>query len=119
LPKNPRLRERNPWHEVYKNDREYQSRIICSKLRYELCNGRKLNLQEQCYVEAAAVLIIELRYFRDKYLAEKRSRPSKQFYSTLNSLRVTLAQLPRKGKRGKPKGGETSDLDLTSIIKGD
>jgi hypothetical protein len=119
VPKQPRLDQRNPCHPIYANDRAYQSKIIVAKLKRETLGTRKPTIQQAVLMEAAAVLVIELRHYQQSYLKAKKTRASKQFYSTLNSLRVTLAQLPPKGRPGKSiKGGEPS-LDLTSIVNGD
>ena len=115
MPKQPRMFERNPFHPVYKNDRDMQSRIIVAKLRQELLNGRKPTLQQQTMMESCAVLIIELKHFQQSYLKAKKARASKEFYTVLNSLRNTLNQLPRT--KPKVRGGE-SGLDLGSIING-
>ncbi len=116
MPKQPRLDQRDPFHKIYKGRRDFQSRIICAKLKRELLNGRKPKLQEQSYMESAAVLILELKTMQTRYLKAKTTQPAKEFYSVLNSLRVTLAQIQQRGKPGKPnKGGEAS-LDLAGII---
>jgi hypothetical protein len=110
----PRLDQRNPFHPVYADDRDYQSRIICAKLKRELLSGRKPTLQQQILIKSCSVLIIELRFHQQSYLKTKKARAPKEFYTILNSLRNTLNQLPRT-KPKRAKGGE-SGLDLAGII---
>ena len=118
MPRQSRMFERNPFHEVYKGNRDMQSRIIIAKLRQELLTGRKPKLQEQIYMESAAVLILELKAMQTKYLKAKKTKPAKEFYSVLNTLRNTLNQIQPKGRPGKSsKTGEAS-LDLGAIING-
>lgn len=110
---NPRLHERNPFHDAYRNNRDMQNRIIIAKLRHEILKGKKPNLQERVLMESASVLILELKHYQNQYLKTKKRAP-KEFYSILNSLRNTLNQLPLT-KPKKVKGGEAG-LDLAGII---
>ena len=73
-------------------------------------------MQQQTMMEAAAVLIIELKHFQQSYLKAKKTRAVKEFYSTLNALRNTLNQLPRKTIKPKGGGSESSSLDLVGIV---
>jgi hypothetical protein len=108
------MHERDPFHRIYAENRDMQSRIIFHKLRHEILKGKKPSLEQRVLMESCVLLILELKYYQSQYLKTKKRAP-KEFFSTLNSLRNTLNQLPRT--KPKVKGGE-SGLDLGSIING-
>lgn len=117
--KSSKLKDRNPFHFRYKDDRQLQSKIIFERLRFELFRGTplsKLPLAKRVSLSAAAILIMELHCLETAYLNSKKPM-AKEYPSILNTLRNTLNQLKPAGRQGKP--AKVSDsLNLSDIVNG-